>query len=549
MLLTEHEEEYLQLLNDNLDDGARLSAETERFAANHCHKAADLIDDWQVGPFMGDAIRYHLEPCEAVRGAHHLVKIVTLAGLLSRQHLNPEPGIDEQVLATGVTLFGLTEESIHDLAQRTGLAVQTIISGLGLVSGPEDDNDRQARQDMAEQLNLLTGIRQAIVQFSKAQSCATLQQAIQRSLLLTFDIPKVLLFAYNDNQQSLEVHLSGQENHGAAFTIPSNAEHSVVAECYLEKAPRGIDASENPGIVDQQLIKYCGTRNLLCLPLDHQHESLGVIAFGLGVQQLETFAKHAGLARHLAAEIAHRIVIIKNNSRLIADNQSENTEVELRINEAVHEASNPLTIILNYLEVLRVKLGLGHEEEENLEHVKEEIERVSKILQRLKNPGESGESTGTVQQVIESLTGIFRESLCQSKNISIRLDIDHDTMTTTVDDTILKQILSNLLRNAIEALPPDGEILVSTENDVSVGGKANLAIYIQDNGPGIADEIKPLLFSPMKSTKGIAHSGLGLSIVKKLLDEIGGTIVCRSNSNPEKDVTGTQFQILIPRSP
>ena len=63
MLLSEHEEEYLQLLNNTLDDGARLTAETERFAVNHCHKAADLIDHWQVSPFMGDAIRYHLEPC------------------------------------------------------------------------------------------------------------------------------------------------------------------------------------------------------------------------------------------------------------------------------------------------------------------------------------------------------------------------------------------------------------------------------------------------------------------------------------------------------
>jgi nitrogen-specific signal transduction histidine kinase len=48
------------------------------------------------------------------------------------------------------------------------------------------------------------------------------------------------------------------------------------------------------------------------------------------------------------------------------------------------------------------------------------------------------------------------------------------------------------------------------------------------------------LFSPVSSTKGAGHSGLGLSITKKLIDEIGGSILCKSNKS------GTRFQLLIP---
>jgi len=69
-----------------------------------------------------------------------------------------------------------------------------------------------------------------------------------------------------------------------------------------------------------------------------------------------------------------------------------------------------------------------------------------------------------------------------------------------------------------------------------------VAVYVEDNGPGIIDGVKNKLFSPLDSTKGKSHSGLGLSIVKKILDEMNGTILCRSTIGK-----GTEFQILLPK--
>ncbi|MFT5692881.1 MAG: signal transduction histidine kinase, partial [Oceanicoccus sp.] len=87
-----------------------------------------------------------------------------------------------------------------------------------------------------------------------------------------------------------------------------------------------------------------------------------------------------------------------------------------------------------------------------------------------------------------------------------------------------------------------GKITISSEASVSFSGRHFVGIYIEDNGPGIDEKIKKNLFSPVTSTKGDGHSGLGLSIVKKLIDEMSGSIVCRSSAP-----NGTQFQILLPK--
>jgi sensor histidine kinase regulating citrate/malate metabolism len=65
---------------------------------------------------------------------------------------------------------------------------------------------------------------------------------------------------------------------------------------------------------------------------------------------------------------------------------------------------------------------------------------------------------------------------------------------------------------------------------------------VRDDGPGIAPDVMQGLFKPGASTKGGAHAGSGLSIVRRLIEDIGGQISCRSNSK------GTAMDILIPLS-
>jgi signal transduction histidine kinase len=85
-----------------------------------------------------------------------------------------------------------------------------------------------------------------------------------------------------------------------------------------------------------------------------------------------------------------------------------------------------------------------------------------------------------------------------------------------------------------------GEIRVSSTHNVNVNGHDFVEIVVSDKGPGFLPEVLNNLFQPTTSTKGSGHSGLGLSISKNLINEMGGTISCRSSSQ------GVAMQILIP---
>jgi len=86
-----------------------------------------------------------------------------------------------------------------------------------------------------------------------------------------------------------------------------------------------------------------------------------------------------------------------------------------------------------------------------------------------------------------------------------------------------------------------GLLLISTRGKIIRDGNEYIEISLVDNGPGIPVHIMADMFKPVSSTKGKGHAGLGLSIVKNLVDELKGRIFCQSN-----EISGTAFQILLP---
>jgi signal transduction histidine kinase len=108
------------------------------------------------------------------------------------------------------------------------------------------------------------------------------------------------------------------------------------------------------------------------------------------------------------------------------------------------------------------------------------------------------------------------------------------------DAATLKQILVNLIKNAVEALSAGGKISIANNGLVNRDGALYVELSIKDTGPGISPEVMANLFSPVRSTKGDGHRGLGLSIVHGLIKRMNGMITCRS------DKKGTTFEILLP---
>ena len=552
MSLTNSEKNYLDMLDDVKNDRQLLAAEKQTFGRTHCQIGADLVDSWNISSFMGDAVRYHHEPANLVLDTHHLVKIVNLASTLSA-----DGELDDQAFAAADTLFGLNESLTRELRSRINADVDAIAHSLHInidFDQTSNEHDHNARYKLGQHLSELGELAQVSQVLSQAESREGVQQAARRALFLTLGIANSVLFLADNAETQLNAEPAGRvlDDDSApslTFELPLEPGRSLISDALLDSEEKTTVTTDRPiSVIDRQVLRYCESDILVCWPLHHSDgnatKKVGVLVFACNETQLAQMAARSKLTKNLCSEIAKAVTV---NYRRLDEITAQGPSAEhylLQINEVIHEASNPLSIIRNYLEMLRIKLGEEHSANESLGLIKEEIDRVGTILLRLKDTDENSTNQDrvNVNNVIKSTAVIFQNSICATQQIELLLDLDEDLPETPGNPEHLKQIFTNLLKNATEALSAGDRIKVTSDASVSVGGKSYVAVYVEDNGPGIIDGVKNKLFSPLDSTKGKSHSGLGLSIVKKILDEMNGTILCRSTIGK-----GTEFQILLPK--
>ena len=203
--------------------------------------------------------------------------------------------------------------------------------------------------------------------------------------------------------------------------------------------------------------------------------------------------------------------------------------------------NNPLSIIKNYLSVLGSKLDKQEPVVGEMSILNEEIDRVGQIIKGLADLKPTLLQEGAeVNRVVRNVIRLFRDT--EFVPVAVQIVAETQDLPSVVEgnaDT-LKQILVNLVKNAIEAMPAGGEIQIANSGHVNRDGILYTELCVRDNGPGIPPEILANLFSPVRSTKGNGHRGLGLSIVHSLVKKSQGLVTCRSGSK------GTSFEILLP---
>lgn len=543
ILLNRHGQRYIDIWTAAADDRDLLAQETEHFQITHTELAADLIEAWELPGFMADAVRYHHEPGSKILDAQHLVKIVNLASQLSTPS-----GIGDEAIAQADQLFGLTEALTQELRVRIAADVERMALDLNINIGATTEQ-ADASDLLGERLGELGQLGQLSADLWRSESLAALEQAVVRTVYLTLEIEHSLLFVLDAGGTQLTafgIHATDEDSLRQAdshpdFALPLVAGRSLIGDALLARqallGPAELEIS-TLSVLDRQLLKQCRARHLLCVPLIYRDQPVGVLVLGLAANNDDPRDKRATLLNGLAQEIAGAVA----HHTQSADNPDNAQPLQQRIREAVHEAGNPLSIIRNYLEMLRLKLGSEHQASADLELIKEEIDRVGSILLRLRDPSLSEDSNASISlnQLIEDLARILNHSLCATHDITLQLQLSDESPLLHAHVTQLKQILTNLLKNAVEALPPGGNIIVASESDIVVDGRHFASFSVADNGTGLPETVMKHLFSPVDSTKGNGHSGLGLSICKKLVDEIGGSILCRSSKR------GTSFQVLIP---
>jgi signal transduction histidine kinase len=214
--------------------------------------------------------------------------------------------------------------------------------------------------------------------------------------------------------------------------------------------------------------------------------------------------------------------------------------------QVTHEVRNPLSSLALNVELLEDELGERDGEASALvTAVKLEVERLTQLtekylsLARRSRPDFQEEDLG---QVVRDAMTSARAELNQHR-IRTELEIEEGLPAVNLDETQIRQVMLNLIRNAREAMADGGELVVGVRARTPTGDAQTLEISVADSGGGMDEETREHLFEPFFTTKGHGN-GLGLAITQEIVEAHGGKIRCERRAQG-----GTCFVIELPLRP
>lgn len=207
-----------------------------------------------------------------------------------------------------------------------------------------------------------------------------------------------------------------------------------------------------------------------------------------------------------------------------------------------HEIRNPLSSIGLNIELLEEELsdsGDPEEAKQLLRAIKKEVERLSELsdqylrVARLPSPRLEPESFA---DFIEEFVEFVRPELSKA-NVRCELQVAETLPVVAFDEGQIRQALLNLVRNAREAMQPEGGVL---RMGVSPSEEGGILVTVDDEGPGLSEEARARLFEPFFTTKS-SGTGLGLTITRQIVEAHGGRIGCEA-----REPRGTRMWVRLP---
>jgi len=557
VLETNYSDQFVQLIREQNSELERITREKEEFSVDHTSVGAWLAKEWGLSNFTVDAIEFHHAPTDSIKDAHHLVKLIYLASHLSNDELTFFNNVKGNPPNTDIaqTLFELNPSLINEIVLKIKSEVVDVASSLGIDISDQQPDKQQTNVDHDKQVSLAKCVRNigllqtATSELNRADSKLELSRAFQSTLELLFGYNNSAVFWYHSKTDDLNFIMP---DHPESVPIKFKLEESrsIIAASAIQKkilctiqTPKQADnQSAELSIVDQQIIRLVKAKGLICLPIQTSNTLFCVLVAGCH-QAISSNPNQTHLLQYFTDEIALACEDTLHHIQA-SENKTSRDELSQRASEIAHEANNPLNIISNYLVSLTDRLQDHSEIQEELVILKEEVARTSQIILRLRDLEHDTKDTlpGVhINNEINNLVTLFNSSLFLINNITCQLELDPELTNNAANRNSFKQILTNLLKNAAEAMPNGGILTILTSASINVNGENFVEIRIKDTGTGIPLTIKNNLFTPVTSSKGSGHSGLGLSITKNLVTDAKGTISCRSSAK------GTEFQILLPQ--
>ncbi|HOJ73676.1 MAG TPA: [Fe-Fe] hydrogenase large subunit C-terminal domain-containing protein [Phycisphaerae bacterium] len=208
-----------------------------------------------------------------------------------------------------------------------------------------------------------------------------------------------------------------------------------------------------------------------------------------------------------------------------------------------HEVNNPLGVVLMYAHLLLKECDEHSRIREALQTIVEQSDRCKKIVAGLLN---FARQTKVVRYPVE-MPDLVRRALATLTvplGISVRIEQLTDDVTAELDRDQIIQVLTNLISNAIAAMPTGGVLTIRIEGDAH-----SIKLSVCDTGAGIPEQNLSKIFEPFFTTKPMGKgTGLGLAVTYGIVKMHSGDIRVQSNADPRVGPTGTTFTVMLPRT-
>jgi signal transduction histidine kinase len=340
------------------------------------------------------------------------------------------------------------------------------------------------------------------------------------------------------------------ENVGDPIVVADNATKVVLLDPLAKELFGSGDGTRDPQVVKNEAKLGAYLTAFTFSFLDHQNKALHLFNPTVGAEV--EYAARSGKIYDARGQVAYTVTVLRDFStwKKLEQLQLERRMLEMEKFAATgrlagtiaHEINNPMEAIKNAIFLLREKVD--PEAQPIYEALKSETERVTRIVRQMlglyRNAGQL--VIFDLNAIVEDTLTLFARPLSKA-GIVVEKDLG-DLVATKGSPDQFRQLLSNLVVNAQDSMPNGGKLIVRTSRMRSTRGQyEEISLVVADTGTGIPSEIQKTMFEAFVSTKGEKGTGLGLWIVKGIVESHGGRIQVRSSVGK-----GTIFKVIFPVS-
>ncbi len=366
-------------------------------------------------------------------------------------------------------------------------------------------------------------------------------------------VEKAFVYLVNQSESSRTFSLLDKVSEGAS-RLPDLTINSRIVQWF--RANRQILFFEG----DKEVINYLSSELQpfldlsvnLAFPLISMDRLIGIVFLHISqeplskiqIANLQVLGKQAGLAFENALLFKERL---RQNERMFRAEQLA-TMGQFAAGIA-HELRNPLTAIRSTIQYLAGDFAGDTDQMKLANDILDEVDRLNNIvgnLLSLAQPAESNPEEIDIPQEIKHCLN-FIKAKAKSQNVKLQTDFVNNLPKLTFDPAELRQLLLNVVMNALQAMPKGGTLSIRT-NQLTDGGPGytsgfnRLLIQVEDEGAGIDSNLHEKVFEPFFTTKA-GGTGLGLAICNSIVKRYNGEIWIKKAKSG-----GTEVNIALPVS-